>query len=378
MWRVLFLEPSHSQVVMKSWMKPVVAVGFLFWAVAGVVKANAHDVPAALVGKHVASTPAEVRLTDADGRALGTARGGTVFDVLDAKGEMLRVDRGWINLRDVVPLDNAIEYFSNQLRDESSAVAYASRARIWIYRGEFDKAIDDCDFALDIDADCAMAYDRRAQALTAKGQIEEALADFEKAIRLTPDYASAYSHRARARLEEGELDKALLDCDEALRRDSRIYLAHYIRGRVSSRQKASDPAIASYSRAIELNPHYVPALNARGNEWFFKKKFAEAEADYSAAIRLDPKFDIVHVHYNRGNARLYLGKTKLAKADYEEALKYDETYVPAMQGLAACFAAQSDFEAAIDWQVRAVKLATSEQQPKLKSVLARYQAARKK
>ncbi|HET6883376.1 MAG TPA: tetratricopeptide repeat protein [Pirellulales bacterium] len=344
----------------------------------GVVRADDKEAPRPLVGTHVVSTPAEVRFVDAAGQPLGTARGGTVLDVLDSEGEMLRVERGWIKRSDVVPQGEAIEYFSEQLRQRPTAVAYASRARTWNYLGEYDKAIDDCDAALELDADCAMAYDRRAQALTAKGRVDEALADFERAIHLTPGYASAYSHRARAWLEKGEYDKSLADCDEALRLDSRIYLAHYLRGRVWTRRKAPDKAIASYSRAIDLNPHYVPALNARGNEWFFSKKFSEAEADYSAAIRLDPKFDIVHVHYNRGNARLYLGKAALAKDDYKQALKYDENYVPAMQGLAACFAAQNDYESAIEWQARAVKMSKREQQPKLKSVLAHYQAARKK
>jgi tetratricopeptide (TPR) repeat protein len=343
-----------------------------------VSKARSEDIHRALIGTHVASTPAEVRFADADGKALGTARGGTVFDVLDVKGDMLRVDRGWIDRRDVVPLDDAIEFFSKQLRENASAVVYASRARIWNYLGEFDKAIIDCDAALALDENCAMAYDRRGQALTAKGRIDEALADADRAIALTPDYASAYSHRARTWLEKGDLEKALADCDEALRRDSNIYLAHYLRGRVYARQKPSDKAVASLSRAIELNPHYVPALNARGNEWFRQNKFAQAEADYSAAIRLDPKFDIVHIHYNRGNARLRLGKVELAKADYQESLNYDDRYLPAMQGLAACFAAGGDFETAINWQAKAVKLAKHEQQAKLKAVLAHYQAARKK
>jgi Tfp pilus assembly protein PilF len=72
------------------------------------------------------------------------------------------------------------------------------------------------------------------------------------------------------------------------------------------------------------------------------------------------------------------GKIELAKADYQEALKHDETYLPAMQGLAACFAAENDYKAAIDWQERAVNLAKAEQKAKLKSVLIHYQAAQKK
>jgi tetratricopeptide (TPR) repeat protein len=356
----------------------VLAVGASVIVFAAVGQVHAANGERALIGTHVVTIEGEVQFVDRDGRPLGVARGGTVLDVLDTDGDLLKVDRGWIKRGDVVPQDDAIEFFSRQIRDEPTAVAYASRARVWNYRGEFDKAIADCDEALRLDPDCAMAFDRRAQALTAKARVDEALADFERAINLTPNYASAYSHRARAWLEKGDFEKALADCDEALNRDPSIYLAHYYRGRVWSRKGATDNAIASYSRALELNPHYVPALNARGNGWFAKQQFAKAEADYSAAIRLDPKFDIVHVHYNRGNARLRLQKTQLAKADYEEALSYDDEYVPAMQGLAACYAVELDYKTAIEWQEQAVKLANAEQQPKLKAVLAHYRAARNK
>lgn len=331
-----------------------------------------------LVGTHVVTIPAEVQFVDRQGHPLGSARGGTVLDVLDAEGELLKADRGWIKLSDVVRQEESIDFFSDQIGKQPTAVLYASRARVWNYRGEFNKAIDDCNEALRLDPGCAMAFDRRGQALTASGRVDDALADFRQAIELTPNYASAYSQRARAWLEKGDFPKALGDCDEALQRDPLIYLAHYIRGRVYTRQGAPLKAIESYGRAIELNPHYVPALNARGNEWFKKGEFAKAEDDYSAAIRLDPKFDIVHVHYNRGNARLRLQKVVLAKDDYELALSYDDKYVPAMQGLAACYALERDYKTAIEWQERAVRLAKAEQQPRLKAVLAQYRAARSK
>jgi tetratricopeptide (TPR) repeat protein len=340
------------------------------------VNVRASETAGELVGTHVVTTPGEVQFVDRDRQPLGVARGGTVLDVLDARGKMLQVSRGWINRADVVPHDAAIEFFSEQLRGAPTAVAYASRARVWNYLGEFDKAVADCDEALTLDPACSMAYDRRAQALTAAGELDRALGDFDQAIRLTPAYGSAYSHRARAWLEKGELDKALADCDAALKRDATLYLAHYYRGRVWSRKGAADKAIASFGRALDQNPHYVPALNARGNERFKKSQFAKAEDDYSAAIRLDPKFDRVHLHYNRGSARLHLGDPKQARADFLEALRDDERYVPAIQGLAACFAMQGDYKAAIHWQAKAVKLAKAEQKPKLNAVLARYQAAR--
>lgn len=339
--------------------------------------AGAAEVEQTLVGTHVVTIDREVQFVDREGRPLGVARGGTVLDVLDERGDMLKVDRGWLKRGDVVLQADAVEFFSRQIDSEPTAVALASRARVWNYLGEYDKAIADCDEALRLDPACATAFDRRAQALTATGRTDEALADFETAIGLTPDYASTYSHRARAWLAKDDFDKALADCDAALKIEPSLTLAHYVRGRVFSRQAATDKAIGSYSLAVRLNPHYVPALNARGNEWYKKGQFAKAEADYSAAIRLDPKFDLVHIHSNRGNARLHLKRTKLAKADYEEALKHDDTYAPAIQGLAACFAVEGDYRSAIRWQQKAIELAKADQKKKLQAVLAKYQAARK-
>lgn len=330
-----------------------------------------------LVGSHVATVPPVVRFVDHEGHPMGAARGGTVLDVLAADGDMLKVDRGWIKRSDVVPQDEAIDFFSRLIENEPTAVALASRARVWNYLGEFDKAIADCDEALRLDPQCAMAFDRRAQALTGKGKLDEALADFEKAIKLTPQYASTYSHRARAWLRKGDLDRTLADCDEALEREPSLSVAHYFRGRVWSRKAVADKAIASYTKALNLNPHYVPALNARGNDLYKKGDFAKAEADYNAAIRLDPKFDMVHIHYNRGNARLHLNRIDLAKADYEEALRHDDQYVPAMQGLAACFALQQDYKSAVKWQQKAIQLAKADQKKKLEAVLTTYQSARK-
>lgn len=359
-------------------MRGVVFGGAVLAAmVAATGSAAAANDAKTLVGTHVVTVPHEVRFVDREGHLMGRARGGVVLDVLGADGDMLKVERGWIYRRDVVPQEEAIDFFSRLIEKEPTAVTLASRARVWNYLGEFDKAIDDCNAALRLEPECAMAFDRRAQALTGKGELEAALADFEKAIELTPNYASTYTHRARAWLRKGDLDRTMADCDEALKREPSLSVAHYFRGRVWSRKAATGWAIASYTKALTLNPHYVPALNARGNEFYKKGEVAKAEADYSAAIRLDPKFDIVHIHCNRGNARLHLNRIELAKADYEEALRFDDKHVPAMQGLAACFALQQDYKSAVKWQQKAIQLAKAGEKKKLEAVLATYQSARK-
>lgn len=338
------------------------------------VSGAASAAPEEGVGKHVVVTAVEVRFVDDAGRPAGKARGGTVLDVIRREGDRLFVGHGWVSQSEVVPLEEALEYYRREIERQPTAVLYASRARVWCFFGEFGKAIADGNEGVKLDPLCATAYDRRAQGLAGKGEFDKALADFEKAIRLTPEYASTYSQRARAYYEKGDYLKAVADCGEALRRDPNLYLAYYYRGLVWARQGDDERAEADFTAALKIDPHYVPALNARGNTCYRRQEFAQAIADYTEALRLVPEIDRMHVHYNRGNCWFRSRKFAEAAADYKAAVEADPKYLPAVQALAASLAEQGDYRSAVEWQERAVKLAEGEQKAKARSRLEAYQA----
>lgn len=167
---------------------------------------------------------------------------------------------------------------------------------------------------------------------------------------------------------------AINDCDEAIRLDPKSNVAYYYRGRARAAQGEVELAIADFNASLKLNPLYVPALNARANELYLQQKYREAAADYDEAIRLNPKFDMVHIHYNRGNARFRLGDVTEAAADYQESLKHDARYSPAIEALAQCYAQLGDFAAAAQWQAKAVALSQGSKQPVAQARLKSYQA----
>jgi len=72
--------------------------------------------------------------------------------------------------------------------------------------GEYKKAIEDCDAAIELSPNLARAYVNRGRALRHLGQYEKALVDLNKAISLDDSLGSAYFNRAEAYQKLAETD----------------------------------------------------------------------------------------------------------------------------------------------------------------------------
>lgn len=350
----------------------------VFWTVLfGVAAAAGAAEPDRLADKHVVVTPAVAQILDDNQQPVDTVHSGTVLDVLDIQGDKVLVNRGWLPVKDVIAYHEAIEHFNAEIAREPSAIAYAARARVWCYHGDFDKALADCDEALKLDPELAMAYGRRGRAWAGKDELDKAIADFDAALRLDSEDSHAYTHRARAHNERGDYELAVKDCNEAISRDPNSNVAYYYRGRAWALQGDVVQAIADFNQSLKLNPRYVPAYNSRANELFLQQKYQAAIADYNEALRLNPQFDMVHIHYNRGNAYFRLGDYDQAIADYQDSLRHDAKYSPAIEALAQCYAKLGDFAAAAQWQAKAITLVEGNHQPAMQARLKNYQARRR-
>ncbi len=349
--------------------------GFLAIVFAAAAMAGAAE-KARLADKHVVVAPPMAKIHGDDAQSDEVVHGGTVLDVLDEQGDKVLVNRGWLSASDVIPFDRAIDYFGEQIDREPSAVSYASRARVWCYHGDYDKTLADCNEALKLDPDLALAFSRRGRAWAGKGELDKAIADFDAALRLDPKDAHAYTHRARAHNERGDYELAVKDCNAALGLDPKSNVAYYYRGRAWALQGDVDQALADFNQAIKLNHRYVPAYVGRANELLIQHKYEAAITDYNEVIRLNPHLDMVHVHYNRGNAYYRLGDYGLAAADYQESLRHNDKYSPAIEALAQCYAKLGNFNAAAQWQAKAISVTeASRRTPAMQARLKNYQAS---
>ena len=72
---------------------------------------------------------------------------------------------------------------------------YGSRGYAYYAKGEFDRAIVDCNKAIELKPNFAEAYNNRGLVYLAEGELELAINDMDKAIESNPDYAEAYYNR---------------------------------------------------------------------------------------------------------------------------------------------------------------------------------------
>ena len=91
-------------------------------------------------------------------------------------------------------------------------------------------------------------------AMFGSGNYDKAIADCNKAIELDPKYNS-YGTRAAAYANSGEYDKAVTDYNEAIRLSPKDSQLHVYRGTVFSMKGAFDKALADARTAIKLDPH---------------------------------------------------------------------------------------------------------------------------
>ncbi len=144
--------------------------------------------------------------------------------------------------------------------------------------GDSATAIDLLNQAADQDPRNGAIFNNRAILYATRGQYEPALRDLDRAIKLNPGDPAMYVNRGMILERQGDLSEAVWD----------------------------------YSRALEVNPEYVPALLHRASLAAANQTTDAAVADLNQALKFDPRSVMAH---------LMLGRLKLAKGQWKEALK---------------------------------------------------------
>jgi len=114
---------------------------------------------------------------------------------LTAEGRSLS---GWVPANQVVPVDQAIAFFTDSIRaNPGDSHGYVMRALIWRQeRKEVDLALGDLNEAIRLDPTVADLWTARGLAWHYKEEYDKAIADHSEAIRLDPKLAPAYVNRA--------------------------------------------------------------------------------------------------------------------------------------------------------------------------------------
>jgi tetratricopeptide (TPR) repeat protein len=197
---------------------------------------------------------------------------------------------GWIRSDDIVPLDEAPRFYSDEIaREPSSWNAYLYRGFVWDVKHDYDKAI----------------------------------ADYSEAIRIYPGWANTYNNRGWTWHRKKAYDKAIADYNAALRIDPKCVRALVNRGFAWQDKRDYYRALTDYREAIKIDPKYARAVVAQA--WLF-------------ATCPDKKF-------RDGNLAVESATRACDLSAWQEADK--------LAVLAAAYAEAGDFAQAIRWQEKA-------------------------
>ncbi len=278
------------------------------------------------IGRAVVPKARHFRLKDAqrDTEAPGPAG---VYHVAQVNGSSVMLTTGgltgWAPIDQVVPLEQADGFFSNQIRaNPGESFFHTMRAIVsFVHRGDLDRALSDVNEAIRLDPGEPGGYLIRAEIVRARGNTSKALADCESALRLDPKSVGALVLRAAIWADDQEYDKAIADYNEVIRRDPQVVPAYFGRAAVRGEKGEIDKAIADLGAAIRLNPRLTDAYLVRAGAWKHKGETDKAIADLSEAIRLEP--DNAHAYHARG--LLWNEKKTFDKAidDYSQAIRLE-------------------------------------------------------
>lgn len=295
-------------------------------------------------------------------RAMQSNLGGRDSQTLLAEAEAL------LGLRAAAPLfvsgnawrdnrdyDKALQDYDEALRlDAKSAWVYANRGFIWREKRDYVRALVELDEAIRLDPALHWAYAVRGRVWRDQGQNDRAIRDFDQAIRLNANAAWYHNERGTLHQTAGRYGDATKDFDELIRLEPTV-AKHYIdRGVVHRLAGRLDEAIADSNEAIRLDPKSSLAFNSRGYARERKGAFDSALQDYDEAIRLDPKN--ATAYHNRGN--VWRQKTDYDKAilDYGETLRLDPKRVETYNNRGNTWLSKNELDKALQDYDEAIRL----------------------
>ncbi len=171
--------------------------------------------------------------------------------------------------------------------NEIQVLQILSNVERHIDNNELDKALAECELAIQMSPDSAIAHNYRGEIYEQMGQLENAITNYQRAIQLDLELDEAWGNMLALEPELTEefeeslnkqrldwaleyayndnTEKAMQECEMAMSSMPSIAIAHNYLGMVLQTLGRLEPAIDSYLKAIQLNPRFYAARENLAN-----------------------------------------------------------------------------------------------------------------
>lgn len=209
--------------------------------------------------------------------------------------------------------DKAIEYYDKALdKNNKKASVYCGKALALKSLGKHKEAIECCDKALSLDSGSADAYNTKGSALIALSKNEEALKSYKKALELDPENPTFLSNVSFALNALDKYDEALEYGEKAVKENPALISAYINTGNALEGLGETEEAIKAYDKAIKYGPRESKAYVKKGCALQVLYRDKEAIENFDKALKIDPKYH--EAFYYKAESLIYIG-------NYEEAVK---------------------------------------------------------
>jgi TolB-like protein len=194
----------------------------------------------------------------------------------------------------------SVEYFEKALAaDQNFSEAYAGLARAylslagwgWIpWKEGFQKVLDQCNRAIQIDPDCAEAHAAKgAYFIWGERNFEEGRRELATSLKLNPSYPPAHQWYAQLLMITGPITEARIYMDRALELEPYFWVIQNLNAWIYYFEGKNEKAIEACTAAHELNSGFIE------NNWLFFLNYAKlgegekAMSELQAIARTNPK-----------------------------------------------------------------------------------------
>ena len=203
--------------------------------------------------------------------------------------------------------------------------AYFNRANARYEKGEFNKALDDINVAIENDYSDSVAYFSRG---LIKSRLNDSTAvdDLDTAIQLEPRNEFAYFHRGKIRRKWGDFDGALADYNTSIELNPGIAFFYNHRASVKVSLNDLDGALRDINTALGLNPNDAYSFVIRGVIEERKGNLTRALDYFDRAVATDSNHVLAYL-YRGAIKEKYTGYFDDIIKDFEKVLQLDSNYV---------------------------------------------------